>query len=94
MKADLRGHVLATVKREVGENPSLPELVEHLISSGAIDRNTANHYVINTEFFQRLRIGPEKTVGDLEAQMAAEYGMSIRWMRYLRTPHRGRRKVQ
>lgn len=70
---------------KVGEGSSVQAIVDYLTSIGLIDEQSIRAYTIEQEFFKRMRDPRAKSARDIEIDLAAEFDLSVRHVRRIRT---------
>ncbi len=70
---------------KTGASMSAEDIVEHLIASNLLQDKRLRDDVIMKEYFRRMRDPKNKNSYDVEQALAAEFDVTDRYVRWLRT---------
>lgn len=70
----MNDQLIKLVKQELGEGPTVEQIIEHLFDSSALTSITVRRYVIGTKFFNEYSTG-SRTAHDIEQDLAVEFNL-------------------
>ena len=80
-----RETLMEMVRAKLGPDAKAQQVIEHLSAEGLLDGWRLRAYVIVQEFFRRMRDPKNANAYDVEQDLAAEFDVTDRYVRKLRT---------
>lgn len=84
MSKEIAAALVEVVRHKLGNDPSIEDVIAHLIKGRAINFRTARQHVVREEFFRELMKGG-RVACDVEDEIAERHGISAIWVRQIRS---------
>jgi len=75
MNEQMRLDLIRLVKEQLGEQPSVEQVITHLESVGVVKDGSATVYVVGSEFFRIMALPKVRTARDIELELSALYDL-------------------